>query len=522
MKQKLSRFQAELGVVGPSRTRQRRTLNRFAQEYLAALLNRKSAEARELIHRAVVEGQTLPLIYQRIFEPVLDELGRLWLERKISIAIEHFGSALTQRIMESLHTLVRSSEPSRGQVLLASTQDELHHIGLRMVGDLLELEGWEVVYLGSNLPANALCAMAGALRPEIVGISVTRPAHLVEVRESIRRIKQDQPASPAAILVGGYPFAMDPSLCERVGADGWALNATHAMRVARKAARSRPGYRALARRSHSASDLAFLRLSSELALLHSHISKDHTVIQELVEEKNSYLGMAAHDLRNAIQVMRTAVTLLRRSGPGAAVNESQNKLLAIIESSAKTMAELIDQYLDVSRIEAGKLELRARCVDLLKLVDERLAIARLFAEANRVTLIRTGSGAPTPCEVDPARVSQALDNFLFNAIKFSPSGGQISVEVALEGDEARISVKDQGPGIEPEGLKQLFKPFSQLRSGRGGGKEGVGLGLHIARKVIEAHGGRVWVSQCQPHGSIFFMAFPVRQSKPEQATQIAV
>jgi signal transduction histidine kinase len=167
------------------------------------------------------------------------------------------------------------------------------------------------------------------------------------------------------------------------------------------------------------------------------------------------------------------------------------------------MLDLVDGYLDVSRIEAGGLEIHPEPVDLISLVEERLSVARFFGDEAGVRLFRSGIPGPATVNVDPKRIRQALNNVLINAIKFSPHAAEVEVAVREEGNAYVIDVMDEGPGIPSENGKRLFAPFETLEAPDGKGRAGTGLGLHIARRVIEAHGGSIGFRSRTPRGSVF-------------------
>ncbi|MGZ3700055.1 MAG: ATP-binding protein, partial [Bdellovibrionota bacterium] len=497
-------------------------LHATAERYLELILAREGASARELILSEVLAGKSVRWIYQRVLEPVLNEIGLRWLENTISVGEEHYCTAITQSLLISLHAFVRPLPGKRGRVLFAGVQSELHDLGLRMVADLLEMDGWETIYYGPNLPSEAICSAAEKVRPELVAISVTTPAHLIETREVIRRVRALKLIRPVSVLVGGYAFILDPSLYVTVGADACATNGAQAVRVARDLEGRRQGFlpvlpeqvkslsgspSPLGRHKTTATE-ELLRLMSELSALHRQLAKRNAAIEALQEEKNRFLGMAAHDLRNAVQVILSGTRILAKTGDG--LSETKKKLVEIVESSAVSMAELIDSYLDVSRIEAGKLELHREAVDLVSLVEERMAVARLLSEKAGVRIRRSGAEGPVVANIDSARICQALDNLLLNAVKFSPKGGEVEVAMKVEGENSVISVIDQGPGIAPQRAKQLFTAFSPLSTG-------TGLGLHIAKRVLEAHGGRIWHEGHSPHGCSFSMAFPLEQVHGSEA-----
>ncbi|HEX4998120.1 MAG TPA: ATP-binding protein [Terriglobia bacterium] len=483
------------------------------------LLNHEGAEARRLILEKAVDGKSVQYLYGHVLESTMTEIGRLWLENKIDVADEHYATAVTEALMNSLHPMLKQ-RPRRGRVLLVGVQTELHALGLHMVKDFLELDGWDTTYLGPNLPLESICSAIEKERPDLIAISVTTPANLIPTAQAIQRIREIPTAGSIPLMVGGYPILVDPSLHATLGADAWAANGFHAVRVARSLLNAtRPprigspetaGLSAeltthRVHRSHKVTpNEELVRLVSELSALHAQLRKRNVAIEQLSEEKSRFLGMAAHDLRNDINVATLIARLLGQRNEG--FSEFQRSLVERLDNTLKSMLDLVDGYLDVSRIEAGKLEIHAEPIDLIALVEDRLSVARFFGDEAGVRIVRSGIPGPAMVNVDPKRIKQALNNLLINAIKFSPHGGEVEAAVHEHGDRYVLDVMDEGPGVPSEEGKRLFAPFTTLDPA--GEKSGTGLGLHIARRVVEAHGGSIEFRSRSPRGAIFSIALP--------------
>ena len=204
---------------------------RLAWRYLAALLEADRHTARRLVREAIGQGLPVRAVYRDVFRPVQLEIGRLWQINELTVAQEHFCTAVTQALMAELYPLVCSGERNGRRLVAACIGGDLHELGLRMVADVLEMSGWDVHYLGANVPLPDIVATALAHRPNVLGVSVTMPYHLDDVRTLITLVRDsDRPDLP--ILVGGYPFGLDPALWQTVGADGYAPDADAAVRVA--------------------------------------------------------------------------------------------------------------------------------------------------------------------------------------------------------------------------------------------------------------------------------------------------
>ncbi len=201
----------------------------LAQAYLAALLAGDRRQATRVIMDAVAAGVAIRAIYMHVFQPAQYEIGRLWQLNQISVAHEHFATAATQMIISQLYPHIFEMPRNNRRLVAASISDELHELGIRMVADFFEMDGWDTHYLGANTPTASLIRLLEETGAELLAISATMTLHVSQVT---RTIKQIRAASPVRIMVGGYPFNIAPDLWQEVGADGYAPNAAEALRVA--------------------------------------------------------------------------------------------------------------------------------------------------------------------------------------------------------------------------------------------------------------------------------------------------
>jgi signal transduction histidine kinase len=171
---------------------------------------------------------------------------------------------------------------------------------------------------------------------------------------------------------------------------------------------------------------------------------------------------------------------------------------------------LINDILDLSKVEAGRMELDLSIFSLREIVDSGVMMVRERAARGGVTLEGSVAGDVEEIEADQRKVKQVLFNLLTNAVKFTPSGGRVDVTASRLNGEVRISVKDTGIGIAPEDQERVFEEFQQVSAGRRVAAEGTGLGLALARRFVELHGGRLWVESTPGAGSTFTFSLPVR------------
>ncbi|MDR3687472.1 MAG: cobalamin-dependent protein [Coriobacteriia bacterium] len=211
-------------------------LGELARNYLITILDGDRADAVRLVIDAANSGVSARDIYLRIFQPTQREMGRLWLLNEVSVAEEHYVTAVTQVAMARLHE--RSALPATtGMTLVAaSVGSELHDLGIHMVADVFELDGWNTRYLGANTPRSAVLEAVRATRSDVLALSATIASHVTEVAEIIDDLRADESTAHVKVLVGGYPFNVAPDLWRRVGADGYAADAETAPQIAARLA----------------------------------------------------------------------------------------------------------------------------------------------------------------------------------------------------------------------------------------------------------------------------------------------
>jgi len=208
--------------------------------YLSALRAGDRRAAFRVLDDALDTGAPLAELYLEIVQPSMREIGRLWQENALTVAEEHLATAITETAMNRLFERVFVWRDERTPRLLAAcAAEERHQLGLRMLCDLLEMEGWETTYLGASVPIESLVHLVKERAPEAVAISATIAPHLPRVRDAIRAIRAAPLAQQPVIVVGGRAFHGDPTLAERIGADLTAVDATGALLALNE--RLRPG-----------------------------------------------------------------------------------------------------------------------------------------------------------------------------------------------------------------------------------------------------------------------------------------
>ena len=253
---------------------------------------------------------------------------------------------------------------------------------------------------------------------------------------------------------------------------------------------------------------ALAGLNSELANAQRELARKNAELASAVREKNQMLGMAAHDLRNPLGVIAGMVDLLSEELADSLSAENR-ELLARIASSSEYMLGLIDDMLDFSKIDAGRLDLQLQPIDIEDLVRQTLAFNTILANKKGCTLRFEVEGQPPRLSLDSRRMQQVLNNLISNALKFSVSGSIITLTLRCGAGEVTIAVADQGQGIAPDELSKLFKAYSCTSTKSTANEKNTGLGLAIVRRIVEAHGGRIRVESELGRGSTFCVTLPI-------------
>lgn len=207
-------------------------LHQEAEKYLSYLINMERDKAVKYIMNLVDKGIAIEDIYLKIFQLVQYEIGRLWQLNQISIAQEHYATSVTQLAISQLYPKIFTSFKKGKKALTTCIGDELHELGIRMVADLLELNGWDTIHLGSNTPADEILKMIEKNEIDVLAISATLPTQLEESKNLIKAVHQNEKLNQVKIMVGGRLFMQNSDLRQKIGADAFASDAKEAVKVA--------------------------------------------------------------------------------------------------------------------------------------------------------------------------------------------------------------------------------------------------------------------------------------------------
>lgn len=211
--------------------------------------------------------------------------------------------------------------------------------------------------------------------------------------------------------------------------------------------------------------------------------------EDASREKDEFLAMITHDLRSPLNAVLGWTNVLQKSSLDD--REQVGKALAVIERNCRMQMRLVEDLLDISRIRTGKLRVRLEPVDLRSIVEESIESVAATVEAKNIRLYRESDGQVGLVNGDAERLRQIVWNLLSNAVKFTPEAGQIEVRLEKAGAYARLTVYDTGDGISPNFLPFIFDSYRQSEEGGRAKHKGLGLGLAIVRRLVEAHGGAV-------------------------------
>ncbi len=262
------------------------------------------------------------------------------------------------------------------------------------------------------------------------------------------------------------------------------------------------------------------RANEEIATLYSEAQSNVEQLRELDRLKSRFLSMASHELKTPLtsisglsQVMLRRMRRRLEQGPPSAEewgDEQRGHVerLELLNSQTARLGRLIDELLDVSRIESGKLDFHWAPVDLAALLQEVAERLRLTTSEHQIDVDVDGVSASDPVLADRDHLEQVLDNLVANAIKFSPGGGTIRVGLRSAPDGVVLSVSDPGVGIPPAQLEAIFGLFYQAEDPISRKTGGMGLGLYISKEIVTRHGGRIWAESVPNEGSTFNVALP--------------
>ena len=226
-------------------------------------------------------------------------------------------------------------------------------------------------------------------------------------------------------------------------------------------------------------------------------------------EKSKFLANMSHELRTPLHAVIGFSEMLLL-GTFGTLNEKQTKYANNINSSGKHLLDVINDILDLSKVEAGKMELRPKEFDVSPTIEEVNKLVASIAEKKRIDISTNIADNTIVVEADKIKFKQILYNLLSNSLKFTPNNGTIVVSANVKGEMLHVSVKDSGIGIAKEDIEAIFSPFRQLEEMNTKVQQGTGLGLTLVKRFVEMHGGEIWVDSEVGKGSTFTFTIPLK------------
>ena len=240
-----------------------------------------------------------------------------------------------------------------------------------------------------------------------------------------------------------------------------------------------------------------------------YLFEDITREKEIDQMKSDFISLVSHELRTPLTSIIGFVSFIL-DGKAGAINDRQRNSLARVQRQSKRLAALINDLLDISRIESGRIQMEQESISILEIVTQRLEEIRPQADEKSIRLALTAPESIPDILGDEARMGQVFTNLIGNAIKFTPDSGEVSVKVEADGNLLHVEVIDTGPGIPAEERQKVFDKFYQLSDISTRQQGGSGLGLSITKSIVEAHGGKLWIDDGnQGKGSNFQFVLPL-------------
>jgi signal transduction histidine kinase len=268
------------------------------------------------------------------------------------------------------------------------------------------------------------------------------------------------------------------------------------------------------------SDVEELRATVNRAIERRELRRRLLELEEVDRLKTQFISMASHELRTPLTAVSGFIQVARRRITRAAAHDDPNvdwkqeatraaETLELAQRQSRRLARLVDELLDVSRLQLGRVELQPTDVDLIVTLREVIERMLLLSTTHTIELETDLESAIV--RVDRDRIDQVFENLIGNAVKYSPSGGRVRVRLEAKGDEALVSVDDQGIGIAADELERIFNIFYRSPDPRAGHVGGLGLGLYIGREIVTRHGGKLWAESppSAGNGSTFHVSLPL-------------
>jgi signal transduction histidine kinase len=238
------------------------------------------------------------------------------------------------------------------------------------------------------------------------------------------------------------------------------------------------------------------------------LEEDNVKLSDLNRMKDVFLSTASHELKTPLSSVIAYAELLD-DNEGRLTKEQSREFIGRLRGEAMRLLGLIEDILDLSRLESGKLHLKPRDVHLEEVARGALATSQMLAQRHGVELVADFAEGLPPLHLDEVKVRQVVVNLLVNAVKFSPQGGKVTLATFRENNFARLEVTDHGIGVSPDQATHIFELFGQGPGSEANARGGLGIGLHLVKRLSEMHGGQVGVNSKPGSGSTFWVRLPL-------------
>lgn len=429
---------------------------------------------------------------------------------RLGVALQELAHSLDQRLLETQHLSHITTQINQGLLLdeiLDGVFDSFHgvipynRIGFSLIVD----EGKSVVARWARSDLGALQLGAGFVAP-LAGSSLQRildtgRPRIINDLESYLASKPDSESTQLIVAEGLRSSLTCPLVVngQPVGFMFFSSDVAH-----RYTSDHVSIYQSIAAQLSVIVEKG--RMASDLDAKNREVELQNEDLRRLDAVRSLFLGMVAHDLRNPIASIQMAAELL--ADPDAFLGaEERQVFLSDINRQASYMVDLIDDLLDVTKIESGRLDLRKEPIDLGEFLGDTVRRHANLATRKSITVALMSRGEAIVL-ADRKRLRQVLDNLISNAVKFSPAGNPVEVGFRHEQGSWRVEVIDHGPGLSDADRKAVFEYFTTLSAQPTDGENSTGLGMAITRRVVEAHGGEVGVDSLPGAGATFWFSIP--------------
>ena len=253
-----------------------------------------------------------------------------------------------------------------------------------------------------------------------------------------------------------------------------------------------------------------LAIALEKGMIISRLQETNRRLKELNAMKDEFLSIASHDLRSPLTTIIGYGKSMQVEG-NSRLTDWQKKSLDVMTRSAEHLLTLVDDILNVANTDSGRLALEMEEVDIKSILTESISAMEFNALNKNITIDREADFEELLLAADKSKMFQVFNNLIGNAVKFSPEGSTLKIFEKLDRETYRFEIKDQGPGIAKEEFERIFEKFAQLNNGKEAQKQGMGLGLMICQKIVEAHRGTIGVASEPGKGAKFHFTLPVKK-----------